>query len=187
MERQEISKLLIAFKPYDDNESEMRERFISLLSEQRDISDRECYPGHLTSSAIILDKSMSKILLVHHKKLERWLQPGGHLENDINLQAAAIREAYEETGIRSLTPLLEGIFDLDIHQIPARASQPEHYHYDVRFLFVVKNTEAPVHDPGETLGAEWVSLDKIFEDGYDEPFIRVAKKIKLLNIALSGS
>jgi len=178
MERQEILKLIAAFRPDDEKENKIRERFLSLLSESRDVTARDSWPGHITSSAIILDDSFERILLINHKKLGRWLQPGGHIEDDCSLQEAAMREVYEETGIRSLTPLLEGIFDLDIHQIPASVAHPEHYHYDVRFLYVTGNGEMPVHDPGETLGAEWFSVEKIIADGFDESFLRVVEKIR---------
>jgi 8-oxo-dGTP pyrophosphatase MutT (NUDIX family) len=96
---------------------------------------RTLLEGHLTASALIVDASFERALLTHHKKLNRWLQLGGHCDGDANLAAAALREAFEESGIDGLA-VLPAPIDLDIHPIPARAGEPEHFHYDTRFLVV---------------------------------------------------
>lgn len=89
--------------------------------------------GHLTASALVVDPQQQRALLTHHKKLQRWLQLGGHCDGDANLAHVALREAVEESGIPDLridpTPI-----DVDIHIIPARAAEPEHWHLDTRFV-----------------------------------------------------
>jgi 8-oxo-dGTP pyrophosphatase MutT (NUDIX family) len=70
---------------------------------------------------------------MHHRKLDRWLQPGGHADGDTDLARVALREAQEETGVAGLR-IEGGIFDIDRHRIPARAGEPEHWHYDVRYV-----------------------------------------------------
>ena len=94
---------------------------------------RTCLEGHLTSSALILDASGERGLLTLHKKLGRWLQLGGHCDGDANLAGSALRECLEESGIAGLAIDPEPV-DLDCHRIPARASEPEHWHLDARFL-----------------------------------------------------
>src|SRR5688572_10916647 len=88
---------------------------------------RSCAPGHFTASALVVDAPGERGLLTHHKKLDRWLQLGGHCDGDSNFAAVALREAQEESGIEGLSidprPL-----DLDIHTIPARTGDPEHLH-----------------------------------------------------------
>ena len=104
---------------------------------------RSCVPGHLTGSAWIVSSDRSRTLLTHHHKLDKWLQLGGHADGDGDLLAVALREAREESGLTRLRPASTEIFDCDRHLIPARGSEPEHYHYDLRFMI-----EA---DPGEPL------------------------------------
>jgi len=97
--------------------------------------DRENTRGHVTASAWVIDPDDRSILLVHHRKLDRWLQPGGHLEDEQSIHAAAEREAREETGLTDLRWRTTNIFDLDIHTIPERQGFPAHQHFDVRSLF----------------------------------------------------
>jgi len=92
-------------------------------------------PGHITGSAFVLDPSRSALLLILHSKLGLWLQPGGHVEpEDLDVEHSTRREVLEEVGIRELSQV-GGLFDLDVHTIPARKDQPAHEHFDVRFLF----------------------------------------------------
>lgn len=126
-----------------------------------DIHARSTFPGHVTTSAFILDETGRRILLIHHRFLGRWLQPGGHYEVPESLETSALREAFEETGVRNLTldpwhrtsrlPI-----DIDSHLIPARPQkgEPEHWHHDIRYI--VRAEEGGVSpDPSEVHGAEW--------------------------------
>ena len=108
-------------------------RFLQLLDHPRSFH-RDHLPGHITGSAWIVNSNFSKVLLVHHAKLGRWLQPGGHADGDEPALNVALREAEEETGLKTFTLMTPSIFDIDIHVIPARNNFPEHLHYDVRFL-----------------------------------------------------
>jgi len=95
--------------------------------------------GHVTASAIVARSSGDAFLLVFHRKLGRWLQPGGHVEpDDASVFHAAVREAREETGLDGFAaPLGDAILDLDVHPIPPFGSETAHVHYDVRFLLTV--------------------------------------------------
>ncbi len=97
-----------------------------------DAHRRSLLEGHLTASALIVDAASERVLLTHHRKLNRWLQLGGHCDGDANLAGVALRECIEESGIEELA-ILERPIDLDIHSIPARPNEPVHLHFDTRF------------------------------------------------------
>lgn len=114
---------------------------------------------HITASTWIVSPDRTRVLLVHHRKLDMWLQPGGHTDPGEDWLAAALREAQEETGL-ACTPASGKLFDLDIHVIPGRQDTPGHLHYDIRFL-----VEA---DPGsglvlseESHGIQWIMADDL--------------------------
>lgn len=120
---------------------------------------RSCLEGHLTGSAWLLAPGGREALLLRHRKLQRWLQPGGHADGDEDLLRVALREAKEESGIRGISALSTEIFDVDIHEIPARPGEPRHRHFDVRFLLQAPCREAVVSDESE--GAAWVRLEEL--------------------------
>lgn len=133
-----------------------RSRILHWLDNHDDALYRTCLQGHLTGSAVVVDPSQPATLLIHHKKLDRWLQPGGHADGQGDLAEVALREAREETGLAMLEVLSPAI-DLDIHTIPARGDEPQHLHLDVRFLVIAPPGSIASPDEIETLGAVWVS------------------------------
>lgn len=134
-------------------------KFLELLNHQ-DAFHRHHLPGHITGSSWILDQSRQYVLLVHHGTLNKWLQPGGHAEGEENVLNVALREAEEETGLKHFKLLQEGIFDLDIHPIPARAGFPDHLHYDVRFLFEADKNEKIIVSV-ESHDVAWIALSQL--------------------------
>lgn len=135
-------------------------RFKSLLSNFTNCYDRSLVTGHITASAWIINSSGSSALMVHHKKLNRWLQPGGHADGDENIVAVATREASEESGLKSLKLFQKKIFDLDIHQIPEHQDIQSHFHHDIRFLFVADKTEEYIVSD-ESNELRWVAMEDI--------------------------
>jgi len=146
---------LLDFAPRDATQAQFRERMLALIERHpRDAHRRTTLEGHLTASALIVDSTFTCALLTHHRKLGKWLQMGGHCDGDANLAGVALRECIEESGIAELgvlpTPL-----DLDIHPIPARPGEPEHLHYDTRFLVVAPaGAQSVVSDESHALA--WV-------------------------------
>src|SRR5690349_17079955 len=112
--------------PLEAGERAMAAEFAPFVSAHADCLWRTCVPGHLTASAWIVDAARRRTLLTHHRKLDRWLQLGGHVDGDPDLAASALREAREESGLTRLAVVSTEFFDLDRHRIPARGEEPEH-------------------------------------------------------------
>ena len=137
-------------------------RFKSLLTNFSNCYSRSLVTGHMTGSAWIVDESGSLTLLVHHKKLNKWLQPGGHADDEENITTVSMKEAQEETGLKSLQLLESKIFDLDIHLIPSHNGVKAHFHHDIRFLIMAdKNEEYVVSNESNELA--WIPLNRISE------------------------
>ena len=107
--------------------------FREFLRSDPAVFERRFPLGHFTGSAWLVSAEGDRVLLMHHRKLGMWLQPGGHADGDTDLARVALREAQEETGVANLR-VEDGIFDLDRHRIAARGNEPEHWHYDVRYV-----------------------------------------------------
>jgi 8-oxo-dGTP pyrophosphatase MutT (NUDIX family) len=136
---------------------------------------RETLAGHFTGSAWLVSADGQRVLLMHHRKLQRWLQPGGHADGEPDLANVALREAEEETGLTDLVvhPLL---FDIDRHSIPARGHEPEHWHYDARYVVQARGSEAFAANE-ESLGLAWREIKAIAEDdAADTSLRRMARK-----------
>ena len=149
-------------------------RFMELL-QSGDAYERLHMPGHITGSAWIVDPGRTQTLLVHHAKLNKWVQPGGHADGDANLVRVALREAEEESGLRDLVAEPD-IFDLDRHRIPARGDEPEHWHYDVRHVVrAIGGEDFVVGEESHALA--WRDIAAIANDeSADESLRRMARK-----------
>jgi 8-oxo-dGTP pyrophosphatase MutT (NUDIX family) len=142
---------------------------------------RDQWPAHFTGSAVVVSPDGARVVLVHHAKLHRWLQPGGHADaaDGGDMSASALREAREETGLEvTLHPTAPRPLDVDVHVIPARKTEPEHRHLDVRFLVMAKNPEALQHDPNESFGAQWLSFDEALARADEAPLRRMLEKAR---------
>lgn len=166
--------LLGAHRGEDDQERTDLERMrADALRLERPFS-REQPEAHFTGSAVVVDPGGGRVCLVHHGKLNRWLQPGGHADpaDGGAMEETALREAREETGLAvRLHPDAPRPLDVDAHRIPARKAEPEHVHLDVRFLVVAENPEALAHDPNESHGARWLGWEEALALA-DEPALR---------------
>lgn len=120
----------------------------------------EFFPGHFTASGFVASPDRESLLLVHHTRLNRWVQPGGHVEpGDPSVEHAARREVEEETGIDDLERLGSGLLRIDAHPIPARADEPAHVHIDLGVGFLAGTRDiGPI---AEVLDARWVGFDDL--------------------------
>ena len=154
----------------------------SFVRETQNCTSRSHLQGHMTSSAFILDQSYTHILLSYHRKLQKWVQLGGHAEEEFDLSLTSIREAKEESGLDhfSLIPFKSYKnmpFDLDIHLIPERKEAPEHFHYDFRFLLITQDPPESIKISSESLDLRWVPLSEISSYSDEDSILRPIKKI----------
>lgn len=149
----------------------------AFVTSQANFWKRSTLAGHLTGSAWVLSADFGSVLLLHHLKLDRWLQPGGHADDtDGSLIETAHREAVEECGIPNLRLISARLFDLDIHVIPAKGTEPEHLHYDFRFLFVAPEQVVVERNTVETKDIAWVSIPDLLRSSTPQSLRRMALK-----------
>ncbi|MBT8155396.1 NUDIX hydrolase [Epibacterium ulvae] len=144
------------YTPVSDRDHAMWEELRSFCAHEPKAFGRDPETGHVTGSAFVLSPDHSEVLLTHHAKLDRWLQLGGHCDGIADAGFVAQKEAYEEGGLRRIERVEREVFDVDIHEIPARGDAPAHLHYDVRFLFVAVDKDIRVSDESHALA--WVPV-----------------------------
>ncbi len=171
--RQRLLSLIDDYAARHPGEAGVVAEFIRFVEANERCFERDCWAGHVTGSAWVLNPARTHVLLTHHRKLERWLQLGGHSDGESDTLLAAQREAEEESGL-PVRVLDRGIFDLDVHEIPARRSDPAHYHYDVRFLFEARHDDFSVSS--ESLDLAWIPLAGLAEVTDEESVLRMGRK-----------
>ena len=182
MNREDLLAALVSHAASDPEEAEALANIRRFLAAPSDPFSRKNPEGHVTGSAVIARPDGSEFLLVYHRKLSRWLQPGGHTEaSDASVFETAVREAREETGIAQfLAPLSEAIFDVDVHPIPAHGRDPAHSHFDIRYLLTSLETlHAPAaEDPARPM--RWLTYEEAFTRGVDGSLTRALDKARAL-------
>ncbi len=187
MHRQPLLHLLRRHSPSDAHEAAMTAATLAFVAENPDCFRRSLLPGHVTGSAWIVSPDRRQVVLIHHRKLDRWLQPGGHADGDSDVAAVARREAREETGLTSLRFVLPAgakpsngipaIFDVDVHGIPARGEVPAHKHYDIRFLLEADPAE-PFGQSDEVNNSRWIYRSEVRDYTREASIGRMLEKME---------
>jgi 8-oxo-dGTP pyrophosphatase MutT (NUDIX family) len=175
-----LISLLKEYHPIDKADAENQTALLKFVSSHSDCHKRSLLIGHVTGSAWIIDRAQSQVLLTHHANLDRWMQLGGHVEDDPSIESAALREAQEESGLSSIVLATGQIFDLDIHEIPQSPKAAAHLHYDVRFLFNADPTE-PLQISSESKNLKWVLIDEVSTLTSERSVLRMVEKTKALH------
>ncbi len=175
--RSHLAQLLSDHAPTDAVEAGHLVRFHALLERPGDVFARDHFaPGHVTASAFVLSPDGADLLLIHHGKLHRWLQPGGHVDpDDTDVFAAARREVEEEVALTDLGLVHDGVFDLDVHDIPPLKGDPGHAHFDVRILLRAPHRDVVAGSDAQDV--RWVPLTEVNGEESDESVMRAVRKL----------
>lgn len=176
MRRNYLKRLLESYLPVDDSEIIAKQRMLDFMLNNTNCFERSLSSGHFTASCWLVNESMDQALLTHHAKLNLWLQLGGHCDGDSNIVAVALKEAQEESGILNIKLISENIFDIDVHIIPANTQEPEHIHYDVRFLLQVQDTDPLIVVSPESKNLSWFGPDASLLPTADPSVLRMFNK-----------
>ena len=182
--RAALRAALHAHAPADEAEAADRAAMLALVEAEPACFARSTFtPGHFTGSVFVFAREAGLVLLHHHRRLDRWLQMGGHDEGEADPAAAALREGREESGLTDLALLSPVILDLDVHPIPPARGEPGHSHFDVRYAAVTRSAALARADEGESLGLAWLPLAEAARR-MGEPGARraLAKAARLLGI-----
>jgi 8-oxo-dGTP pyrophosphatase MutT (NUDIX family) len=181
--RSALVQTLLRHVPADEHERRDRDRILAFVETHVDPFDRRIREGHLTGSALTVSADGGSVLLLHHRKLDRWLQPGGHADpGETTGEEVALREALEESGVDGLTlhPTAPRPLDLDVHAIPGRETEPAHEHLDLRYLVVAPKGVAVAPDFAELHDIRWVPWDDVAALGPDRGLIRALSKARAI-------
>ncbi len=185
--RGRLLRLLDRHRPADGMEAADVTRIREMVLTTPNIASSDCTPGHITASALVLDMASGRLLFHLHKRLARWLQVGGRMEEgEIDPADTALREASEETGLPDLAflPAVSELrpLDIDVHQIPARGLEPEHLHLDFRYVLATNHPDR-VQAGGDESGLfRWMSFDDVAADAtrFDRALLRLVGKARRL-------
>ncbi len=179
-----LSDLLARYAPSDAHESAMAARLRAFLETvknsndafSRELAGEDAARGHVTGSAWIVNENRTRVVILYHAKLNKWVQPGGHCDVQSDVLQVARREAQEETGL-DVTPLGAEIFDIDVHAIPEYWNTPSHFHYDIRFLFQADDAQTPIVS-NESREVRWATLAEADELANSESVSRMIRKTR---------
>lgn len=162
------------------------DRFLTLLKKSHSPFSRTEFPGHITGSCFVVNPQGTKVLLLKHRKLGKWLQMGGHCDGDSDTERVALREAMEETGSQEIElfqwPSFPSHFipDLDIHEIPARKDEPAHFHFDIRYFGICFAPDKLSRSEEECLDLAWFDWEKAFAVAQEKSMHRQFEKFTYL-------
>lgn len=162
MDKQDILKLLENYQPIFSEEKKFQKEIIDFIEQNDDFALRSNLTGQLTGSAWVVNSERTKVLLIHHKKLNRWLQIGGHIEaDDQTIEQTILREVTEESGLKNLKLLSSSIYDLDVHTIPQKKEVAEHLHFDIRLVVEADENDTLLAQNEEVLDVKWYSVSEM--------------------------
>ena len=179
-----LKENLEKFTPYNEQEEVEKRIMLNYIKDFNDVLTRQNEYGHFTSSAFVLNKERTKILMIYHKIYNSWAWVGGHSDGDSDLLHVATKEAKEETGIKNVEPISKDIYSLEIINVNGHEKRGKyvgsHVHLNVTYLLEANENEEIHIKEDENSGVKWVPIDKILEAS-SEPWVRNRVYAKILN------
>ena len=181
MHRQQLLALLARYKTPYLEEAAMVERTRRFILQHENCFDRSLVPGHVTASTWVVNPIRSHVLMLHHRKLGLWLQPGGHADGETDIISVALKETVEESGVDAsqIKLLSKNIFDVDVHTIYASEHDLRHEHFDPRFLVEIDD-RLPLPGSDESHEVRWVPLEQVLRLNNARSLYRLVQKTRQL-------
>jgi 8-oxo-dGTP pyrophosphatase MutT (NUDIX family) len=183
MHRLQLLSLLSDYHTRFMDEAAYVARALAFVQQHEDCFDRELHIGHVTGSAWVVSPDRQHVLLLHHKKLGQWFQPGGHADGDADIVKVALKETSEETGLPqdSIRLISDALFDVDIHTIEPTPDDARHEHFDIRFLVEI-DPSLPVPGNDESHQVIWVPLHQTLRFNNNRSTYRMLEKTRKLQV-----
>ena len=179
--RAHLHAALLAHEPLDADEAAHRAAILALVATEPACFSRQTFvPGHVTGSAFIVCPRTAQVLLHHHRRLDKWLQMGGHDDGDRDASLTALREGQEESGLADLRFLSPDILDVDVHAIPAGKGEPPHLHHDVRYALATNVPDDARLDAAESKALRWFTLDEALAEMGEPGAARALARLRRL-------
>lgn len=155
------------FEPYNEQEEVDKRVMLKFIGDFDDVLTRQNEYGHFTSSAFVLNKNRSKILMAYHNIYNSWTWVGGHSDGDSNLLNVAMKEAREETGIKNVVPILKDIYSLELATVNGHEKRGKyvasHIHMNVTYLLEADENETLSIKEDENKGVKWVPIEEMLK------------------------
>lgn len=173
---------ITAYKPVNEQEAAEKRVILQYIKDYpHNILLRENELGHLTSSGFIMNKTLDKVLMVHHNIYQTWAWTGGHADGDDDLLYVALKEAREETGVQNIEPLMPEMASLDIlpvwGHVKKGAYVPTHMHLSVAYILIADENEQLHINEAENSGVKWLTLDEIATHCNEPQIVEIYKKL----------
>lgn len=172
---------LIKYKTYNEQEEMDKLVMLEFINKNDDYLLRNNKVGHFTASNWIVNKDKTKVLMIYHNIYKSWAWTGGHADGEENLMNVAIKEAQEESNLKNIRPLSDGIFSLEVLTVDSHIKRGEyvssHLHLNCTFLFEADEEEELKIKADENSDVKWIDINEVVELTREENMKPIYKKI----------
>lgn len=176
MNRAGLTEAIRAYRPWNEQEAADREAILGFLAANEDAFVRTCPNAHMTASAWVVNRDRSKVLMVYHKIYDSWSWTGGHADGEEDLLSVAVREVKEETGVKTVTPVSDDIYSLEVLTVDGHEKRgryvSSHLHMNVTYLLEADETEELRVCEDENRGVSWFTLEGALEASTEPWFVQ---------------
>lgn len=162
-----LKKQIEDYIPYNEQEEVDKKVMLQFIDNFSDTLTRDNLIGHFTTSAWIVNKEKTKVLMIYHNIYKSWAWIGGHADGEEDLKKVVVREIEEETGLKNIKFLNDGIYGIVVLTVDPHIKRNKyvnsHLHFDVQYIFEASENELLKIKPDENSGVEWIPIEKVVE------------------------